>query len=302
MRQLIIDPEFRDKIPPLSADEFSKLEENILADGEVREPLVVWNNTIIDGHHRWSIIQKHPEIPYKVKQMDFADKWSAIVWMCRNQLGRRNLTEEQRSYLRGKQYEAEKMSQGGDRKSDEFSSGQNVRLNHREIKDGTAGRIGREYGVDGRTIRRDADFSKSVDEAENVSPGFKESVLSGAVKVPKSVISEIRNVPEENRSKVVEAIKNGDTDTAKTFIQKKSIQNQEEEREKYNVNDFIGDLASAVKAFDFALKQHMVLVHREMLDTAEGRNAALRALQDGQTVIEKYISMIRMVEENDEEN
>lgn len=59
MRKLIVDPTFRDKIPPLLSDEFSKLEENILADGEVREPLVVWGDTIIDGHHRWKIIQDY---------------------------------------------------------------------------------------------------------------------------------------------------------------------------------------------------------------------------------------------------
>lgn len=82
MRQLNVDPEFRDKIPPLSADEFSKLEENIVTDGEVREPLVVWHNTIIDGHHRYKIVQKHPEIPFKVKQMDFPDKWAAMTKCC----------------------------------------------------------------------------------------------------------------------------------------------------------------------------------------------------------------------------
>ena len=37
MKNFNIDPEFRDKIPPLTADEFAKLEENIVADGEVRE-------------------------------------------------------------------------------------------------------------------------------------------------------------------------------------------------------------------------------------------------------------------------
>lgn len=65
MRQLNIDPEFRDKIPPLSADEFSKLEENIVADGEVREPLVVWHNTIIDGHHRYKITRSILKSPSK---------------------------------------------------------------------------------------------------------------------------------------------------------------------------------------------------------------------------------------------
>ena len=112
MEQFNINPEFRDKIPPLSEDEFKRLEENIVNDGEVREPLIVWNNTLIDGHHRWQIIQKHPEIPYKVKEMNFPDKWGAISWMCSNQLGRRNITNEQRTYLLGKLYEARKNTIG----------------------------------------------------------------------------------------------------------------------------------------------------------------------------------------------
>ena len=302
--QLTIDPEFRDKIPPLSAEEFKKLEENIMADGEVREPLVLWHNTIIDGHHRWQIIQKHPEIAYKVKRMDFPDKWAAIVWMCRNQLGRRNLTDEQQSYLRGKQYEAEKMSRGGDRKSSEFSNGQNVRLkSSREIKDGAAGRVGKENGVDGRTIRRDADFAKSIDEADSISPGLRDAVLSGEIKTPKSVISEIRNIPEEKRTAVVEAIKQGDVDTAKAVIRSAARRPEtkpERELPPFSANDFKGLIDAAVAALDASLKQHMVLVHREMLDTKAGRTAAAKALNDGQAVIEKYLNMIRMVEENGE--
>lgn len=109
MRQLTIDPIFRDKIPPLTPDEYSRLEENILEDGEVREPIVVWGNTIIDGHNRYKIMQDHPEIeiPFRVKQMDFSDKWEAIVWMCRNQLGRRNLTDGQRTIIIGEAYKAQ---------------------------------------------------------------------------------------------------------------------------------------------------------------------------------------------------
>lgn len=67
-----------------------------MQDGEVRESIVVWGNTIIDGHNRYKIVQAHPEIPFKVKQMTFADDWDAIAWMCKNQLGRRNLTEQMR--------------------------------------------------------------------------------------------------------------------------------------------------------------------------------------------------------------
>lgn len=39
------------------------------------------------------------------------------MWICKNQLGRRNLTDAQKTYLIGRQYEAQKMTVGGDRQS-----------------------------------------------------------------------------------------------------------------------------------------------------------------------------------------
>ena len=110
---LRIDPEFQNKIPPLTDKEFEQLEENILEAGEVREPIITWNGVIVDGHNRYKIVQKHPEIKWKTLEMKFADKWEAIEWMCKNQLGRRNLTEQQMSYLTGKMYEASKHNHGG---------------------------------------------------------------------------------------------------------------------------------------------------------------------------------------------
>ena len=46
---LTIDPEFARKIPPLREEELKQLEENILADGVVINPLIVWNGVIVDG-------------------------------------------------------------------------------------------------------------------------------------------------------------------------------------------------------------------------------------------------------------
>ena len=54
--ELRIDPEFEGKIPPLTAEEFRQLEENILADGLVINPLIIWNGVIVDGHNRFHII------------------------------------------------------------------------------------------------------------------------------------------------------------------------------------------------------------------------------------------------------
>ena len=74
-------------------------------------------------------------------------------WIIKNQLGRRNLTEQEASYYRGKLYESRKLNRGGDRNS----SVQNAHLK-------TAEQIGKEYGVNESTVRRDAEFSKVVDK------------------------------------------------------------------------------------------------------------------------------------------
>lgn len=303
MRNFTVDSEFRDKIPPLSAEEFSKLEENILADGEVREPLVIWNNTIIDGHHRWQIIQKHPEIPFKVKQMTFADKWAAIAWMCKNQLGRRNLTDEQKTYLLGKQTEAEKMTHGGDRNTPRNESGRftaNLQNDGLRLKSrGTAGRIAEEHNVSVSAVERAEQFAKGLDEAEKVSPGIKESVLSGEVKAPKNVISEIRKLPEEKKTEVVEAIKRkAEPYELRSILQDKPynpVPNATPivQTEAYNLDDFREELTAIVKNADSCFKQTLVLAHKEMLETPEGRNTANGVLLLAHNMIRKYEELVK---------
>lgn len=308
MRQLNVDPEFRDKIPPLSADEFSKLEENIVTDGEVREPLVVWHNTIIDGHHRYKIVQKHPEIPFKVKQMDFPDKWAAIVWMCRNQLGRRNVTPAQRDYLLKEEHDALVKTHGA---ADGFRGNQYVKVvnGQNDQLPNSSGEmfqarkvVAKEHGIKESEVRRAVEFGRGLDEAEKFSPGIKDAVLSGTLKAPKSVISEIRNAPEEKKREAVEAIKKGNTDTAKAILRPIPKVEPEEPPAPFTVSEFQELIHTAIKALDASLKQHMVLVHREMLDIPAGRDAAMKELDRGVEVIEKYKNMVRMVRENGAEN
>lgn len=57
LQNLRIDPEFESKIPPLREEELKQLEENILADGVVINPLIVWNGIIVDGHNRYRILR-----------------------------------------------------------------------------------------------------------------------------------------------------------------------------------------------------------------------------------------------------
>ena len=91
---LTIDPEFEAKCPPLTEDELSQLEENILEEGLVLMPLIVWNDTIVDGHNRYRIAQAHPGIGFRTHEKQFSNRYEALSWICKNQLGRRNLTPQ----------------------------------------------------------------------------------------------------------------------------------------------------------------------------------------------------------------
>ena len=214
---LKIEPEFEGKIPPLTEAEFQQLRENILEAGEVYEPIRVWNGTVVDGHNRLKVIRENPEVRWSARDMEFADKWAAFDWMYRNQLGRRNLTEEQRVYMVGKLYEARKNSQGGDRRSEEFSNGQNVHLkDRREQRNGTAGEIGKEYGMDGRTVRRAEKFAKGVDALKQVSKDAADKVLSGKAKVKRQDIAAVAVAEPELQQQAARAIENGEALPAMT--------------------------------------------------------------------------------------
>ena len=94
---LIIDPEFRDLIPPLKEEELKLLEESLVADG-CESPLIVWNGVIVDGHNRYAICRKR-EISFSTQEKNFSSRDDAMLWMLRNQLGRRNLNNYQRVEL-----------------------------------------------------------------------------------------------------------------------------------------------------------------------------------------------------------
>ena len=208
--ELKIDPEFAGKIPPLTEEEFRQLETNILEDGRILSPLIVWNGTIVDGHNRYRILQKHAELSFEVYEREFKDRYEAIIWICRNQLGRRNLTPAQRKYLIGKQYEAEKASvNGAERRNRDKSGrfqpvGQNGPL---EEPLRTSERIAQEHGTGEHYVRRAERFAQGVDAAEETLPGIRQEIFTGAIKPPDSLVEAVSRASPEERKELVEQLK-----------------------------------------------------------------------------------------------
>lgn len=225
------DKEFQNLIPPLSKFEFETLEDSIVRDGCLND-IIVWNNTIIDGHNRYKICKRH-NIPFAIIEIDFNSKEEAKIWICRNQLGRKNISDDIRKYLIGKRFEFEKIVgaknyQGNNpyRKTDELTNIEptvllNPQTNEKEyITELSAGktsrRIADEYHITHLTVNKYATYARAVDKIESKVPGLREIIVSGKYKIPvpkivriselsakniKSLFEEIARLSEEDSSK-----------------------------------------------------------------------------------------------------
>jgi len=194
MENIQIDPEFKALIPPLAPQERDQLEENLKADG-CRDPIVTWQGWLLDGHNRFEICTRLG-IEYRVTSLDLADKAAALDWMDANQLGRRNLTPEQMSLLRGRIYNRSKKPAGG-REGRDFSDGQNV-----QPKAATHETLGDRFGVSGKTVQRDGKFVSDIESLEQYSPGIGQRVMAGEVK--RKDVAEaaeiVSSIPESERT------------------------------------------------------------------------------------------------------
>ena len=236
LEKMKIDPEFEKVIPPLTKDEYHQLEENILDDGRIMMPIAVWGNIIVDGHNRYRIAREYGDIPFSTTQLDFDNRYEAIAWICKNQLGRRNLSDEQKAYLLGKRYSAEKQIEKQRDENGRFAPiGQN---DHPEEKLKTSERIAKEIGKSEKHVRRAEQYAQALDLADSVCPGIKKDILSGflnttnkdviaLLKADKEdlpdMIDELRGIKKkegrENRPPIEDSIAHSMLGTVNMFIE-----------------------------------------------------------------------------------
>ena len=97
MKELKIDPELRDLLPPLTDEEYKQLEKNIVENGfDKNFPIMEWHGYVVDGHNRYKICKDHNITDYVVGTLAYETKEEVMGWMLDIQLGRRNLSPIQR--------------------------------------------------------------------------------------------------------------------------------------------------------------------------------------------------------------
>jgi hypothetical protein len=218
-------------------EEFRQLESNIMRDGGITSPLVATRSEgrllLLDGHLRYKVAVKH-DIPFSVITRNYISEEDSKQWVAKNQLGRRNLSASQASYLRGKYYDSRRQQQGGDN-----SNKQNI------LK-----QVAEETCVSDRTLSRDLKHMQAVDRIVEATedPRVKTNLLAGGKKKKLSQVKviELGKEAQKNPEKVKEQFVNG------KFSHTQKIKQENEAKYPYEIGDIVevkSGLRNRLKAY-----------------------------------------------------
>jgi len=212
------DENFERLISALSYEEFRHLEHDILRDG-CREPICVWNNTIVDGYNRYEICTRL-QIPYDIQNIDFNYQEAVISWICANQLNRQNISNEMRMYLIGKRYEAEKILSArtvaglNPLSKNEIISIMRAESSFNKSPREISVRLGEEYRISYATVKKYGQYATALDSLFKLIPDFAKKILSGIIKISQDNVIEL----SELNSKDVQFLYKKLSDEADNYI------------------------------------------------------------------------------------
>ena len=181
-------PEMAELLPPLTDEQLSLLEADILKNGCYAPIIVNEDLVIVDGHNRYQICEKHG-LPYRLAVFSFEDLLEAKQWALDTQKSRRNLTINELCKIAMKlrpEVEARAeaklhLASGGDRRSDEFKNQGSATLPNLDMPKNTGidtrKELAKSVGVGERTMGK---AMKIEDEAPQA---VKDAVDSGDITI-----------------------------------------------------------------------------------------------------------------------
>lgn len=193
---LILDAEFMRMKLPISEKSYASLEENIFDNGCL-SPILLWENTIIDGYKRYEIC-KSWNLPYVTRHIYFSSRDDAISYICTDQLKRTDLSKEATSYLIGKLLEAEKaintrhaaemLNQSTERIR---KPGRNTNYSYQTAID-----LGKKYQISHNTVYKYGIYARCIDIVWEKEPDIIKKIFSGKLKISHQNVVELSRLPK----------------------------------------------------------------------------------------------------------
>lgn len=295
-----IDEEFKNLLPGLSDDELKRLRENIIADGEIREPFIVWDGLLVDGHNRrdvWFNLtdderKKVSKPAFILKKFD--DRESVKDWMIKKQLGQRNLSAKDRAYLVGLKYEAKKKNVAENLKNPLKTP----KVQNEPLGD-TATEIAEEVGESRSQVKRDVKFKKAIDAIEEqLGTPAKKELMDKKSKVSKSKIIEIGELePEKMQAAFDRAMGRGTPSGGNMFEPdewggRKPGTDSVLDGLKKQLPDYLHGVFADLPEYDGKIRE-LQKIMREIKTLSEKESAAFLRVQDIEEAIKNAVNVLK---------
>lgn len=194
--RLRINPDLRFMVAPYSQQSRSELKRKLLFNG-CSTPIRVWENIILVDYEVFDICKSY-RLPIKVSKVNLNCVEEAVVWICKNQLLRKDLQEKMRQYLIGKRFLAERAlgaheaAKGRRSGSTEMTEKIIIDTNlYDSTATKTAHRLGLEYHISFATVRKYGIFAEIIDQFRSHEPALVEKILEETIRISHENLVEI---------------------------------------------------------------------------------------------------------------
>jgi transcriptional regulator with XRE-family HTH domain len=236
---IIINDELRSFVDPLTDIEYAALERSLQAEG-CRDALVLWQDTLIDGHNRYEICRKHNIEFRTVQNNSFASIEDVMLWMIDNHLARRSVSDFQRGLLALRKKEivtarmAQKMAEEPPEPSpDDIDSRPPPPWNTRE-------EVAKAARVSSNTISQIERIQKAA------TPQLVEAVRTGAISI--NAAANVAQLPQEAQIAAVAGGRKELQQAARQVREQKMATRPRKEKETAEGGDDVASLRKEIAA------------------------------------------------------
>jgi len=170
------------ELPQLTDEERNGLKRLIEIYGFTDPIEITKKHVILDGHNRVSVATElgMKDLPFRIIDIEPKEEFAYIL---DKNSSRRQMTSKKIAYLRGKLYETKKGSGGNASET-----------------------IAKEDKVSPKTVRRDADFAKKLDDVTIDAPELKEKILNNEVKATKQDLENLVDLEPKERQEIIKKV------------------------------------------------------------------------------------------------
>lgn len=210
--KLETDPEFKLLVQPLDSANREILENNIKKSGCSRN-IAVWHNIILQDYELYEICHKYGK-PFNIVTANSTSREEMLIWVCKQQLARRDLSEEMMRYLIGKRcnIECDLAAHEMKKRKMERKFGEPFSAADVQIKDSTTQireRLGDEYHISYGTVRKYSCYAASIETVNKISSKFVSEVLTGRLKMSQEHFIDLTKLPKGELSNIIEYLMTG---------------------------------------------------------------------------------------------